>query len=117
MKKDYVWHKQSIAVDLEIIDCRVYDDIKDFSMDLSGCYVLIRIDIPASLIEVAICDKQHTITHSFRGKKSQDIYHAIFDYEKKNNLQIIETLFLNYQKFNDGEYIKYLIYSKYITSI
>lgn len=87
MTRNYIWKKQSIASQLEVIDCSIYDPIKDFSMDPSGCYVLIRIDQTNGLIEVAICDKKHTIIKVFRGKKSQDIYHSIFQSEKKNCVQ------------------------------
>ncbi len=87
MKKEYVWKKQSIASNLEVIDCLVYDPIKDFSMDPSGYYVLIRVDEKEGIIEVAICDKKHTIIKVFRGKKSQDIYHSIFQAEKKEGVE------------------------------
>ena len=83
----YVWQKQSVASDLEVIDCLVYDPIKDFSMDPAGFYVLIRIDPSKQLMEVAICDKKHTIIKAFRGKKPQDLYHSIFQYEKKNGVE------------------------------
>jgi hypothetical protein len=83
----YVWHKQSTIPDLEVVDCLVYDEIKDFSMEPTGHYVLIRIQPQAALIEVAICNKEHVIVKVFRGKKSQDIYHSIFNYEKKHQLE------------------------------
>jgi hypothetical protein len=86
MKKDYVWNKQSIVPDLEVIDCPVYDPIEDFRRDPTGVYVLIRCDIANSLIDVAICDKKHTIIKAFRGRKAQDRYYAIFEYEKKHRL-------------------------------
>lgn len=82
--KNYVWHKQSISPDLEIIDCTDYDPIKDFRRDPTGIYVLIRCDIERPLIEVAICDKKHTIIKAFRGHKAQDLYFAIFEYEKEH---------------------------------
>ncbi|MBF0489139.1 MAG: DUF4346 domain-containing protein [Candidatus Omnitrophica bacterium] len=87
IKKEYVWQKQSIASDLEVIDCLVYDPISDFRMDPSGCYVLIRPLIKEQIIEVAICDKKHVIIKVFRGKKSQDVYHGIFTYEKKHKVE------------------------------
>jgi hypothetical protein len=40
--KGYVWHKQSIATDLEIIPCPAYHPIKNFHRDPTGAYVLIR---------------------------------------------------------------------------
>ncbi len=87
MKKNYVWHKQSIAPDLEIVNCPVYDSLKDFRRDPTGVYVLIRCDSEEFLIEVAICDKKHTIIKAFRGRKSQDLYYTIFEYEKKYRLK------------------------------
>ena len=85
--KEYVWHKQSISSDLEIINCPSYDPIKDFHRDPTGVYVLIRCDTGNSLIEVAICDKKHTIIKTFRGRKAQDLYCTIFEYEKQHKLK------------------------------
>jgi hypothetical protein len=85
--KNYVWHKQAIAADFELIDCPVYDPIKDFRRDPTGVYVLIRCDIKKSLIEVAVCDAKHTIIKAFRGRKAQDLYYTIFEYEKKQKLK------------------------------
>ncbi len=82
--KDYVWHKQSMASNAEVIDCSVYDPIKDYRGDPSGCYVLIRPDFILMKIEVAICDKKHVIRKVFRGTKAQDVYEGIFTYEKKH---------------------------------
>ena len=84
--KDYVWHKQSISSKLDIINCPDYDPIKDFRRDPTGNYVLIRCDIENSFIEVAICDKKHTIIKVFRGRKAQDLYYTIFEYEKKQHM-------------------------------
>ena len=85
--KKYVWHKQSTAPDLTVIDCPVYDPIKDFHRDPTGAYVLIRCDIKNALIEVAICDKKHMIVKAFRGKKAQDLYYTIFEYERKHQFK------------------------------
>src|SRR5689334_6342572 len=85
--KDYVWHKQTPASDLKIIDCPVYDPIKDFRRDPTGVYVLIRCDVENAMIEVAICDKKHTIVKTFRGRKAQDLYYTIFEYENKHQLK------------------------------
>lgn len=87
MKKEYTWYKQSIASDMEVIDCLAYDPIKDFKRDPSGCYVLIRVNKEESLIEVAICDAKHVILKVFKGKKSQDLYYTIFAYEKKHKIE------------------------------
>jgi hypothetical protein len=87
MTKDYVWHKQSTSPKLKILNCPVYDDIKDFRRDPTGVYVLIRCDTDKKFIEVAICDKKHMIIKVFRGAKAQDLYFTIFEYEKKNKLK------------------------------
>ena len=84
MMKENTWHKQSKSPDLKLIDCPVYDPIKDFRRDPTGVYVLIRCEIENSIIEVAICDKKHTIIKTFRGRKAQDLYYTIFEYEKKH---------------------------------
>jgi hypothetical protein len=85
--KNYVWHKQSISPDFELIDCPIYDPLKNFHRDPTGAYVLIRCDTGPSLIEVAVCDKKHTIVKAFRGRKAQDLYYTIFEYEKKHQLK------------------------------
>jgi hypothetical protein len=85
--KNYVWHKQKIAPDFELINCPVYDPIKNFRRDPTGAYVLIRCDTKDASIEVAVCDKKHTIIKAFRGRKAQDLYHTIFEYEKRHKLK------------------------------
>src|SRR5580698_3143824 len=87
MKKDYVWHKQVISPEFKIISCPVYDSIKDFRRDPTGVYVLIRCDRKNSSIEVAICDKKHVIVKAFQGRKAQDLYFTIFEYEKNHRLE------------------------------
>ncbi|MDE2221564.1 MAG: DUF4346 domain-containing protein [Candidatus Omnitrophica bacterium] len=82
--KDYVWHKQTVSPDLEIIDCSAYDPLKDFRRDPTGAYVLIRCEGAQGVIEVAVCDKNHVITHVFRGRKAQDLYFSLFEYEKEH---------------------------------
>ena len=84
--KKYVWHKQSVSQDLKVIECPVYDPIKDFHRDPTGAYVLIRCDSQKGLIEVAVCDKKHTIIKAFQGRKAQDLYYTIFKYEKQYKL-------------------------------
>lgn len=79
----YVWHKQSIIPNLEMIDCFVYDDIKDFKIEPSGHYVLIRIDAAEGLIEAAVCNKKHVIIKVFRARRAQALYHGIFAYERR----------------------------------
>lgn len=85
--KNYTWHKQSMSPDSELIICPDYDPIKDFRRDPTGVYVLIRCDSANSLIEVAICDKKHAIIKVFHGRKAQDLYFTIFEYEKKHKLE------------------------------
>ena len=87
MTKNYVWHKQSLSPDFELIKCPVYDPIKDFRRDPTGVYVLIRCDVKKSQIEVAVCDKKHTIIKAFHGRKAQDLYYTIFEYEKNYKLK------------------------------
>jgi hypothetical protein len=84
--KKYVWHKQLLSSDVKMIDCPVYDPIKDFRRDPTGFYVLIRCDVKKGMMEVAVCDKKHTIVKTFRGRKSQDLYFTIFEYERKHKL-------------------------------
>ena len=81
---NYIWQKQSFDSQCETINCSVYDPIKDFHRDPTGCYVLIRPDYATKIIEVAICDKDHKILMIFRGSKCQDLYECIFKYENKN---------------------------------
>ena len=87
MKKKYVWHQQSISPDFKMIDCPVYDGIKDFHRDPTGVYVLIRCDLSTGIIEVAVCDKKHTILNTFKGRKAQDLYFTIFEFEKRHQLK------------------------------
>ena len=86
-EKKYVWFKQSMASNMEVIDCSIYNEIEDFHMDPSWFYVLIRINPQEDKIEVAICNKKHEIVKVFRGGKSQDLYYSIFEYEKKYNCE------------------------------
>ena len=82
----YNWAKQKIGKDHETILCKSYDPYKDFKRDSSGHYVLIKIDWHKALIEVGICNKDHEISKIFAGRRAQDIYDAIFSYEKKHKL-------------------------------
>ena len=80
----YVWSTQKMTNDCPVIDCPVYDPYKDFRQDKSGFYVLIRPDFSTLTIDVAVCDKKHVIVAVFRGAKPQDVYEAIFAYEKEH---------------------------------
>ena len=86
-KKDYHWAKQTQDADCRIIECRVYDDYKDFHRDPTGCYVLVRIEWDVAKIAVAVCDKAHRIVAVFRGRRAQDIYQAMFEYEQEHQVQ------------------------------
>jgi hypothetical protein len=95
--KNYVWHKQTVSPDLQVIECSdcdpcsVFDPIRDFHRDPTGAYVLIRCDRTNSQIETAICDKKHTIIKVFRGRKAQDVYHTIFQYQRQHKANWIST--------------------------
>ncbi|MAH33609.1 hypothetical protein CL615_04435 [archaeon] len=69
----------------ETIQCKRFDDYKDFKTD-DGCYILIKILFDTYEISIAVCNYDHTILKEFRGRRTQDIYYAIFDYEKKHKL-------------------------------
>ena len=83
---NYIWQKQSMAPDCPVIDCAVYDPLKDFRRDPAGFYVLVRLNFETLKIEVGVCDKQHKIVGIFRGAKAQDVYEGIFQYERKHKL-------------------------------
>ena len=86
-QKKYIWADPQKAPDVETIQCVPYDPYKDFRRDPSGFYVLIRPDFTTLRIEVAICDKKHTIVRVFHGTKAQDLYEGIFRCEKKHGVQ------------------------------
>ncbi len=85
-KVSYVWESQRTAKACETIDCPEYDVYKDFKRDPTGFYVLVRINWHINRIEVAVCNKDHEIMKIFSGRKCQDVYDAIFKYEKKHSL-------------------------------
>lgn len=79
------WVKdKSVHKDFEVIMCKPYDDYKDHKND-NACYTLIKVDFEFYEIQVAICNYKHEILKVFRGKRAQDLYTAIFDYEKNHN--------------------------------
>ena len=90
--KDKVLHK-----DFEVIESKPYNDYKDHKND-NGCYTLIKVDFEYYEIQVAICNYQHEILKVFKGRRAQDIYNAIFEYEKEHNLNW----------FNEKQHIAYL---------
>ena len=81
------WASQKLAHDCETIDCKEYDTYKDYRADSSGYYILVKTNFEHYRIEVAICNKNHEIVKIFSGRKTQDVYQAIFDYEKKNKAE------------------------------
>jgi len=84
--KNYCWAKQEMAPHCPVIDAPKYDPYKDFRRDKSGFYVLIRVDFSTLTIDVAVCDKHNIIVAVFRGTTPQDIYEAIFKYEKQHGV-------------------------------
>ena len=83
----FQWASQKLAEGCETIECPEYDAYKDYKRDPTGYYVLVKINFATSRIEVAICDKDNTIVKIFSGRKSQDVYNAIFSYEKRNGVE------------------------------
>lgn len=80
----YHWSSQKFAKGCEVIECPEYDPYKHFQRDPSGYYILIRPNFSTYRIEVALCNKVHRIVKIFSGRKSQDLYAGILDYEKKH---------------------------------
>ena len=97
-EKMFRWSSQQEDKNCELIPCAQYDTYKDFKLDPSGHYVLIRVNFEYLRIDVAICSKDNYILKVFSGSKAQDVYHAIFQYEKQNKLEW----------FLDKEHIAYL---------
>ena len=89
-KIEYVWAAQAKAKDFEEMDCKEYNPYDDFLRDPTGFYILVRINFEKYRIEVGICNKDHQIVKLFSGRKPQDIYSAIFKYEKKRGVKWFE---------------------------
>ena len=83
----YIWDTQKLAKDCETIDCKDYDPYKDFHRDPTGYYVLVKVNFATIRIETAVCDKEHRIVKIFSGRKAQDLYDTMFQYEKKHGVQ------------------------------
>jgi len=81
---EFKWKQQVVDKDCEVIDCPEYDEYKDFRLDPSGCYVLIRVKNEIRQIEVAVVNKDHKIIRVFRGQMAQQLYHTIFKYEQQH---------------------------------
>jgi hypothetical protein len=82
----YSWEKQKQSDTCETAECPEHDGYKDFKRDPSGYYVLIKVNFSLVRIEVGVCDKDHNVVRIFRGRKSQDIYSAIFNFEKDHKV-------------------------------
>ncbi|HLF18665.1 MAG TPA: hypothetical protein VI749_07225 [Candidatus Omnitrophota bacterium] len=79
----FKWKEQSMDEGCETIECPAYDEYKDFRMEPSGHYLLIKVDREKGVIEVAVCTKMHKIIKIFRGKSCQQVYHHLFKVEKQ----------------------------------
>jgi hypothetical protein len=86
-KEKYKWYSQEVSDDCPVIDAPRYDPYKDFRRDKTGHYVLVRVDFSTITVDVSICNKDHKIIAVFRGTTPQDIYEAIFKYEKDNGVE------------------------------
>ena len=85
-QKRPAWVKdKTVAEDFEVIESKPYDDYRDHKND-DGCYTLIKVDFEFYEIQVAVCNYKHEILKVFKGRRTQDIYNSIFEYEKQHNL-------------------------------
>ncbi len=92
------WVKdKTVSKDFEVILCKPYDDYKDHQND-EGCYVLIKVDFEFYEIQLAVCNYQHEILRVFRGKRAQDVYTTLFNYEKEHN----------FKWFNEKQHLAYI---------
>ena len=87
IKAHPAWVKdKKVADDFEVIEVPRWDDIKDFIFDKEGCYVLIKVYRESHDIGVAVCNQEHVILKEFRGRRAQDIYSAIFKFDREHKL-------------------------------
>ena len=86
-KKTFTFTQQEWSPDCEVVECPEYDGYKDFRLDLSGFYILVRLEWDIPRIAVAVCDKDHKIQVVFKGRRSQDIYSAMFKYEREHKVE------------------------------
>lgn len=57
-------------------------------LDPSGFYVVITVDFSSGLIQVIVkSDIENLGVATFRGTQAQNIYHEVFEHEKKHGLQ------------------------------
>ncbi|HLD07141.1 MAG TPA: DUF4346 domain-containing protein [Candidatus Nanoarchaeia archaeon] len=82
------WVKDKSTADgFEVVQTPAWDDYKDFKIEPTGHYVLVKILWDKAQISVAVCDKEHRILREFRGRRAQDIWTALFSYEEQHNVQ------------------------------
>lgn len=79
-----VWKKQTVDPACVRVICPPHDPVRDFTLDPTGVYVLIRVDRGEGMIEAALCTRDHVIFAVFAGKKCQDVYHAILERERRS---------------------------------
>ncbi len=93
VKANPAWIKdKKVAEDFAIYQVPRWDDIKDFIFDKEGCYVLIKIYRETHDIGVAICNQEHVIQAEFRGRRAQDIYSAIFKYDREHDKKWFQVI-------------------------
>lgn len=79
------WHQQTKSTNHTTLTCPRHDTIKDFIMEPSGHYVLIHPNFEKIQIDVALCNPKNEIIITFEGRNAQDLYHSIFETEKKQH--------------------------------
>ena len=62
-----------------MIECKEID-LNSQEMDLSGFYVLIKVDFVTRRIGVRVEDQEHHEWETFWGRQAQDIYYAILSH-------------------------------------
>ncbi len=86
--KSPAWiQKQTFASNFECINAKRTDPIKDFKLDPSGYYVLIKVFPVEQLIGVALCNQNHEIEKEFRGHAARDLWSLIFDSERRASVE------------------------------
>ena len=86
--KKLSWLKeQTLSENYEVIEAKETHPTKDFKLDPSGHYVLIKVLYDQEKIEVSICNSKHEILKTFKGKRPRDIWTAIFSHEEMHSLK------------------------------
>ena len=82
------WVKdKTTSKEYEVVQTKPYDDYKDFKMEPAGHYIVVKLLWDRNQISVLVCSKDHEVVKEFRGRRAQDLYHAMFSYEEEHNLQ------------------------------